>query len=128
MVKNEWIRYASNRIASKRNGRVFWSDGRGHGRLQLRTGQRSVADHGFRAARTFRNQLKLRPQRRVFTVLQDQDHPVGIVTDDGENVVQLVRHLATDLLLGIRWQLFVVQMSQNHWFKRRGHFYVNIVE
>jgi len=55
-------------------------------------------------------------------------HPVGIVTDDGENVVQLVRHLATDLLLEIRWQLFVVQMSQNHWFKRRRHFHVNVVE
>ena len=126
MVKNERIRYASNRIASKRNGRVFWSDGRGHGRLQLRTGQRSVADHGFRAARTFRNQLKLRPQRRIFTMLQN--HSVGIATDDGEYIVQLVRHLATDLLLGIRWQLFVVQMSQNRWFKRRRHFHINIAE
>lgn len=126
MVKNEWIRYASNRIASKRNGRVFWSDGRGHGRLQLRTGQRSVADHGFRAARTFRNQLEFRPQRRIFTMLHQ--HPVGIATDDGENVVQLVRHVATDLLLGIRWQLFVVLMSQNRWLKHRRHFHINIAE
>ena len=126
MVKNERIRYASHRIASKRNGRVFWSDGRGHGRLQLRTGQRSVADRGFRAARTFRNQLKFRPQRRIFTMLHQ--HPVGIVTDDGENVVQLVRHVAADLLLGIRWQLFVVLMSQNRWLKHRCHFHINIAE
>jgi len=85
-----------------------------------------VADHGFRAARTFRNQLKLRPQRRVFTVLHQ--HPVGIATDDGENVVQLVRHGATDLLLGIRWRLFVVLMSQNRWLKHRRHFHINIAE
>ena len=127
MVKNERTRYATNRIASKRNGRGFWSAGRGHRLgLQLRTGQRSVADHGFRAARTFRNQLEFRPQRRIFTMLHQ--HPVGIVTDDGENVVQLVRHVAADLLLGIRWQLFVVLMSQNRWLKHRRHFHINIAE
>src|ERR1035437_6331861 len=108
MVKNEWIRYASNRIASKRNGRVFWSDGRGHGRLQLRSGKRRVEDHRLRAARTFRNQLEFRPPRRFFTV--HEAAPVGITTGARHDAVPLVRPVTADLPLGICWQSFGAQM------------------
>ena len=54
----------------------------------------------------FGDQQQFRAQCRIFPVL-DQ-HPVSIAADDGEDVVQLMRHLTTHLLLVVGLRRFMV--------------------
>ncbi len=97
--------YATRRIAqrqSESNGKKWVRPANGPGRRGWPGGGRGsgrVPDHGLGALGVVGNQLEIRAQGRILAML-DQ-HPVGIAADDGQDVVQLMRHIAPDLLLRV---------------------------
>ncbi len=57
----------------------------------------------------FDNHQKFRTQRRIFAVLDD--HPVSIAANDGEDIIQLMSHVAPDLFLRVGMRAFGVQVG-----------------
>ena len=84
----------------------------------------AVRTSGRRAPGRLGDELEVRLQRGIFTVLEQQ--PVGVTLDDGEEIVQFVRDDGRDMPGGIK--LRHMRVSRAARFERRSHFFVDGIQ